>query len=172
MLEHQITFQPTLFMPEKLANIEMLILDVDGTLTDAGIYILDDGRQFKKFNARDGIGIRQARAAGIEVGIISHSMSSEMVDTRANMLGLKYWYVGNEPKTKILNQWINEIPIDPEKVAFIGDDINDIEIMEMVGFGACPADAVPAVLAQADLVLEHKGGEGCVREFIDKYLLS
>lgn len=159
-------------MIDKLDKIKFLVLDVDGTLTDAGIYILDDGRQFKKFNARDGIGIRQARKAGIEVGIISHSLNSDVVDSRANMLDLKYWYVGNDEKSEILQKWIEEMDIYPDNVAYIGDDINDMNIIRMVGISACPSDAVRAVISNVDIVLEQKGGDGCVREFIDKYLLN
>ena len=77
----------------RLENIKLLVLDVDGTMTDAGVYIMEDGTQFKKFNARDGIGIKLARKAGIEVGIISHSLVTAMVEARANMLGLEYFYI-------------------------------------------------------------------------------
>ena len=77
-----------------IGKIKLLILDVDGTLTDGGIYITEKGEQFKKFNSRDGLGIKMALKSGIEVGIISHSMSSEMIDARANMLGINYLYIG------------------------------------------------------------------------------
>jgi len=153
-------------------SIKLLILDVDGTMTDAGVYITEKGEQFKKFNARDGIGIKEAMKSGIEVGIISHSMITEMVSERANMLGMKYVYIGQEPKEKVLIQWMKELKISPENVAFIGDDINDLSIINLAGFTACPADAVPKVKEKADIVLNLKGGEGCVREFIDNYLLS
>ncbi len=153
-------------------SIKLLILDVDGTMTDAGVYITEKGEQFKKFNARDGIGIKEAMKSGIEVGIISHSMITEMVSERANMLGMKYVYIGQEPKEKILIQWMNELNISPENVAFIGDDINDLSIINLAGFTACPSDAVLKVKEKADVILNLKGGEGCVREFIDNYLLS
>lgn len=159
-------------MHRKLENIKMLILDVDGTLTDAGIYILEDGKQFKKFNARDGMGMRMAMKANIDVGIISHSLVSEMVDSRANALGLKHWYVGTKEKSEVLAEWLDDLKIDPEHIAFIGDDINDLDIMSKVGISACPSDAVPAVISVVDIVLDLKGGEGCVREFIDNYLLD
>lgn len=156
----------------KLPNIKLLVLDVDGTLTDAGVYVLEDGKQFKKFNARDGIGINEARKAGIEVGIISHSLVTGMVEARANMLRMKYFYVGQEPKLKILEKWKQELNLTSEQIAFIGDDINDKEIMQHVGVSACPSDAVPAIKDIATYQLNLAGGMGCVREFIDEYLLG
>ena len=155
----------------KLDNIKLLVLDVDGTMTDAGVYIMEDGTQFKKFNARDGIGIKLARKSGIEVGIISHSLVTAMVEARANMLGLKYFYIGQEEKLKVLKNWTEELGIFLEQVAFIGDDVNDLEIMKAVGTAACPSDALPAVQAISQIKLTKKGGEGCVREFIDGWLL-
>ena len=156
---------------EKAKNIKLLILDVDGTMTDAGIYIMEDGRQFKKFNARDGIGIKLALQAGIEVGIISHSLVTEMVSVRAQMLGMKYTYIGQRPKLEVLEEWQNQLGLKDEEIAFIGDDINDYHIMQKVGFTACPADAVDQIREIADVILTKKGGEGAVREFIDTYLL-
>lgn len=154
------------------SNIKLLALDVDGTMTDAGIYITEKGEQFKKFNAHDGFGIKIAMDHGIEVGIISHSMSSEMVDKRANMLGMKYYYIGQQPKLEVLNEWMTELNISYENVAFIGDDINDLEVIEKVGFSACPADAVKKVKAVVDIVLELGGGQGAVREFVDEHLIN
>lgn len=156
---------------EKAKKIKLLLLDVDGTMTDAGIYIMEDGTQFKKFNARDGIGIKMAIAAGIDVGIISHSIVAEMVSARANMLGMKYTYIGQRPKLEVLEEWQKELGLEDNEIAFIGDDVNDYHIMQKVGFKACPADAVDQIKNIVDVVLEKKGGEGAVREFIDTYLL-
>ncbi len=152
-------------------KIKLLALDVDGTMTDGGIYITEKGEQFKKFHAHDGIGIKIAFQHGIEVGLISHSMSSEMVDTRANMLGMKYYYIGQRPKLEVLDEWIEELNISYEQVAFMGDDINDLEIIEKVGLSACPANAVRKVKNRVNVVLNACGGEGAVREFIDKFLI-
>jgi 3-deoxy-D-manno-octulosonate 8-phosphate phosphatase (KDO 8-P phosphatase) len=152
-------------------NIKLLILDVDGTMTDGGIYIMEDGRQFKKFNAKDGLGIRMAINAGVEVGIISHSLVAEMVTSRANTLGMKYYYVGQRPKEDVLEEWMSELKLKFEEIAFMGDDLNDFEIMQKVGFKACPADATDQIKAISNVVLEKKGGEGAVREFIDRFIL-
>ena len=86
--------------------IKLLLLDVDGTLTDGGVYVTASGDQFKRYNAKDGMGIKLAEKAGIKVGIISHSFVTEMVTTRAKDLGLKYVYVGQEPKMDILKSWM------------------------------------------------------------------
>ena len=157
----------------RLRRIKLLILDVDGTLTDGGIYMTDTGGQSKKYNAKDGYGIMRAQKMGrVEVGIISHSRSAPMVEERAKMIGIEYVYVGKEPKAQILEQWCNENGWTSEEVAFIGDDLNDLDIMNVVGVTACPADAVKAIQQHADIVLSKNGGDACVREFIDEYLLS
>ena len=155
-----------------LKNIKLLALDVDGTMTDAGMYIMEDGTQFKKFHARDGIGIKLAMKAGIEVGIISHSPVTSVVETRADILGIKLCYVGREPKENILQQWMDQLGCNATEVAFMGDDVNDLEVMKVAGLTACPADAVDAIKKVSDILLSKKGGKGCVREFIDEYLLK
>lgn len=152
--------------------IKMVILDVDGTMTDGGVYITDDGRQFKKFNARDGMGIKLLKKAGIEVGIISHSKSTGMVTTRAAMLDIEYCYVGDEDKIKVLQQWSEKLKISMENIAYVGDDVNDIEVMKKVGLSACPGDAVNAVKEIATIILSKNGGDACIREFVDDYLLA
>jgi YrbI family 3-deoxy-D-manno-octulosonate 8-phosphate phosphatase len=157
---------------ERAKNIKFLVLDVDGTLTDGGVYVMEDGRQFKKFDVKDGMGIKLALAAGIEVGIISHSLVGEMVSSRANMLGMKYVYIGQEPKLEILESWLKELHLSYNEVAFIGDDVNDLEIMKAVGFSACPSDAMNVIKNNADITLLSRGGKGAVREFIDRFLLN
>ncbi len=152
--------------------IKMVILDVDGTMTDGGVYITEEGKQFKKFNARDGMGIKLLKKAGIEVGIISHSKSTGMVTTRAAMLDIEYCYVGAEDKMKVLQQWSEKLRIALENIAYVGDDVNDIEVMQLVGLSACPADSVAAVKKIANIHLTKNGGGGCVREFVDDYLLA
>ncbi len=159
-------------MKNPTTKIKLLLLDVDGTLTDGGVYILEDGKQFKKFNAQDGLGIKMAIKSGIEVGIISHSLITEMVTARANMLGLKYFYIGQRPKTEVLEEWLEELKLEYAEIAFIGDDVNDLEIMQKVGFSACPANANDKIKSISDVVLTKNGGDAAVREFIDLYLLD
>ncbi|MDQ3016922.1 MAG: HAD-IIIA family hydrolase [Bacteroidota bacterium] len=157
---------------EKASLIRMLILDVDGTMTDGGVYIDTNGIQSKKFNIKDGMGITQLIEKGIDVAIISHSRSQTILDERARMLGIKYVYSGKESKLKVMHRWILDMKLSQDQIAYMGDDVNDIEIMQEVGLSACPADAHSSVVRIADVVLQKKGGEGCVREFIDRYLLA
>ena len=157
-------------MTKRLEAIKLLILDVDGTLTDGGVYVTEEGTQFKKYNAKDGLGIRELVKTGVEVGIISHSMVSEMVMTRANALGIQNCYVGMEDKLVVLDEWCERLNIDRKEIAYIGDDVNDLSIMRAVGTSACPADSHEKILAVADIVLKKNGGQGAVREFIDEYL--
>lgn len=157
---------------EKASRIRMLILDVDGTLTDGGVYIDVNGVQSKKFNIRDGMGITLLQDAGILVGMLSHSRAQGILEERARMLKIKYVYSGKEPKHEVFLRWIKELSLTESQIAYIGDDVNDLEIMARVGLSACPGDAHYEVIRVADVVLQRKGGDGCVREFIDRYLLS
>lgn len=154
----------------KNTTIKLLVLDVDGTLTDGGVYITEKGDSFKKFNAKDGTAIRYLMKQGIEVGIISASISQEIVRTRAKMLGMKLCYVGDDDKATVLDKWLKDLQITAQEVAFIGDDVNDLSIIKKVGLSACPIDAVEIVKNQVTHVLSKTGGEACVREFVEKYL--
>ena len=148
----------------------MLILDVDGTMTDNGIYIDENGIESKRYNAKDGVGIYELIKKEIKIGIISHSERGDGIKSRASYLGINHCYVGNEPKEKILLKWIEEEKIKLEDVAFIGDDINDMSIINIVGFSSCPSDASNPIKEKVSLILKTKGGYGCVREFSDLYL--
>lgn len=153
-----------------IPKIKLLILDVDGTMTDNGIYIDEKGIESKKYNAKDGVGIYELIKNNVIVGIISHSEKGDGIKSRASYLGIKFCHVGNEPKEEILKTWIKKLEINLEEVAFIGDDINDLSIIDIVGFSACPNDSSDPVKRKVSLVLNTKGGYGCVREFSDLYL--
>jgi len=148
-------------------KIKLVVLDVDGTLTDGGMYFSEKGDQLKKYNTKDGLMIKEMSKKGILFGIISHSHYKNMVESRAQMLGIKYVYVGIEDKATILQNWLNELKITLNEVAYIGDDINDLDVLKKVGLSACPADSVEKIKSNVDIVLQKKGGEGCVREFCD-----
>lgn len=164
--------RPMFVDKSKIKNIKLLILDVDGVMTDAGMFFTENGDQFKKYNAKDGMAIKALEKFGIQTGIISSAHKIKMVKVRAEMLNIKNLYVGSEPKIDILLDWCEKLDIKLSEVAIIGDDINDLAVMKAVGFSACPADAVLRVKETVDLVLHTKGGKGCVREFIDFYLLD
>lgn len=157
---------------ESMPNIKFLALDVDGVLTDGGIYVSENGDLSKKFNVKDGVGIKKALDAGIIVGFISAAKRSEnLTHARAEMLGVQYSYSGKEEKVIVLNKWLSKLKIKTSEVAYIGDDETDLKIIAEVGFSACPADAVDKIKKAVNIVLQKKGGEGCVREFIDTYLV-
>ncbi len=153
-------------------KIKLLILDVDGTMTNGQIHVSAQGELFKSFNAKDGHGIRAAIQEGVEVAIISTSNSRDIIGARMQMLGISRYYAGPQDKLDVLGSWMQELSVDKESIAFIGDDLNDKTIMAYVGMAACPQDAVEEIKLLVDVVLSKKGGEGCVREFIDRFILS
>ena len=153
------------------AHIKLLALDVDGTLTDSGIYVFDTGMQCRKFNSKDGLGVKRSVARGLNIGIISHSLVDGMIGIRAEMMDVKRVYVGQAPKLEVLAKWCEELGIGFDAVAYLGDDINDLPVLEAVGLAACPADAMPRVISACAVVLNKRGGEGCVRELLDRYFL-
>lgn len=159
-------------LKNKARGIKMLVLDVDGTLTDSGVYIDSNGIQSKRFNIKDGMGINLLQHAGIKVGLISNSRMQTIIEERARMLDIKHIYSGNESKLDVLKIWMQELTLEINEIAYIGDDVNDLEIMSLAGLSACPADAHYKVIRDVDIVLQRKGGEGCVREFIDRFLLG
>jgi YrbI family 3-deoxy-D-manno-octulosonate 8-phosphate phosphatase len=148
----------------------LLILDVDGVMTDAGMYVSENGDTLKKFNAKDGMAILQLTKNNFQVGIISSGFKGELVRQRAELLKIQHFYLGRKPKIDILKSWCKNLNIGLHQVAMIGDDVNDLEILSQIGFSACPADAVPKVVATVDCILNKKGGEGCVREFIEEIM--
>jgi len=152
-------------------DIKLLILDVDGTMTDGGMYFTENGDQFKKYNTKDGMAIKNITKKGIQVGIISHGHKTKVVQDRADLLGIQKVYVGRDDKTTILKNWCTELNIKMNQVAYIGDDINDAKVMQEVGLSACPVDAVRSIQSIADVILSRKGGDACVREFIDEFIL-
>jgi|SRR5665213_1425509 len=151
-------------------EIKLIIFDIDGVLTDAGMYYTEGGDEFKKFNAKDGLAIRQVKQRGIKTGIISHGYNSKLILRRAERLHIDHVEVSQTPKLQTLDKWCDELNILSENVCFVGDDINDEDIIRAVGFSACPGDAVDIVKNMVHVVLNKKGGEGCVRELIDLYL--
>lgn len=153
-------------MNKDLTNIKLVILDVDGTLTDGGVYIDSNGVESKKFNIKDGAGIVLAEQVGIEFMILT-GRKSYCVEHRANELKIKYVFQGIADKLSCLQKFLSLQGLSPNNLAYIGDDVNDLECMHFVGFTACPADAVEEVRQQCDLVSRYNGGQGAVREVCD-----
>lgn len=151
-------------------NIRLILLDVDGTMTDGGMYFTENGDQIKKYNTKDGMAIKRAIRHGIKFGIISHGHMLNMVQDRANLLGIEKVYVGQTEKMIVLDEWCKDLNISMEEVAFIGDDINDLEIMKSVGLSACPSDAINSIKSIAHIILSKPGGKACIREFLDEWI--
>ena len=149
--------------------IKLILLDVDGTLTDSGIYRGNNGEELKKFNVKDGYAIVNAQKLGIEFGIIT-GKESELVKVRAEELNIKYLYQGKNEKTVILEEIMNFSGLQKEEIAYMGDDLNDVKIMKKVGFSGTPLDGANEVKIIADFISTKNGGEGAVREFIETIL--
>lgn len=155
-----------------MKNIRLFLTDVDGTLTDGGMYYTAEGDVMKKFNARDGMGLQLLQKAGIKVGIIT-SENTELVRRRAEKLGIDFLVQGKRDGGKLAAcaDICENLAIGLDDVAYIGDDVNCIDLLRAAGMRACPADAMPPVKALPGiLVMNLKGGEGCVREFADLIL--
>lgn len=178
--EYHVDLQAMLFKPiyrnpewsAKLDKIRLLVLDVDGVMTDGGMYFSESGEQFKKFNTKDGMGIIHLTQSGFQVAIISSGFKGEAVKARAEMLGIQHCSVNREPKMKRLLDHCQALKLNLDQVAVLGDDVNDLEMMEKVGLAVCPKDAVPLVKSRSHIILNQIGGAGCIREFIDDYLLN
>ena len=149
--------------------IKLLILDVDGTLTDGGIYYDATGNELKKFSVKDGAGLVALRRAGVQV-MICTGRECEAVRRRAADLHLDYVYQNVGNKAAFLCDFFKEHGLSREETAYCGDDWNDLAAMALCGFVACPADAADAVKARADYVCPQKGGEGAVRGAAEEIL--
>ena len=149
--------------------IKLVLLDVDGTLTDGGIYRGNNGEELKRFNVKDGYAIVNAQKLGIEFGIIT-GRKSELVEIRAKELKIKYLYQGISEKIVILEEIMKKDGLSKVEIAYMGDDLNDVLIMKQVGLSGTPKDAVDEVIQVADFVSKKNGGSGAVREFIEHIL--
>ncbi len=149
-----------------LQKIKLFAMDVDGVLTDGGMFYSEAGEVLKKFNTRDGMGIELLRKNGIIPAIITKE-KSEIVLKRAEKLKVEEVYIGVEDKLEVVKRLIKKYNLSFELVAYIGDDINDIPLLKKVGLSCCPFDAVDEVKKIANYVCKTKGGEGAVREVVD-----
>ena len=156
---------------EKLRLIELLVFDVDDTLTDGGTYYSDMGVALKRFNIRDGMGIVLLHKAGIKTAIIT-SEQTELVKKRAETLKIDKIIQGSRNKYASLSLLSNELDISLEQIAYIGDDVNDLHCLQKVGFSMAPSDAHDLIRNEVDYVSKYKGGNGAVRELCDLVLES
>ncbi|HDH11856.1 MAG TPA: HAD-IIIA family hydrolase [Nitrospirae bacterium] len=158
-------------MKEKAGKIKLLILDVDGVMTDGSIILDNEGNELKRFHVRDGHGIKMIQKAGITVGIIT-GRKSNVLKLRAKELGIKEVYQKVFKKSLVYEKLLEKYECKDDNVAFMGDDIVDRELFKRAGLTAAPADAEEYAKNWADLVTKRGGGRGAVREFVDLILRS
>lgn len=151
-------------------DVKILVLDVDGTLTDGKIYVSAQGELMKAFNIKDGYSLARLSQSGI-IPVVITGRKSEIVEQRCKELKITEIHQGIENKVVKLRDVCQKYNVDLKQCAYIGDDMNDLDCMQLCGFTAAPADAVKDVLEYVDYKCKHRGGEGAVREFCD-YLTS
>jgi 3-deoxy-D-manno-octulosonate 8-phosphate phosphatase (KDO 8-P phosphatase) len=156
-------------LTERCKRIKLLLLDVDGVMTDGRLYYGPNGEVFKAFFARDGYGMKLWHEAGFKSGIIS-GRDSDTVRFRAAELKISFVYQGNDDKIASFNKLIAEAKMPNEEIAFVGDDTLDIPVFKRVGLAIAVADAHEAVKDAAHYVTRNRGGRGAVREVIDMLL--
>ena len=152
-----------------LRGIKLFATDVDGVLTDGGMYYAESGDEWKKFNTRDGMGIKLLQRAGVITAIVTQERT-KLVARRAEKLTIPELHQGVMDKLSLVRDMSARYGLTLSQVAYIGDDINDLETLKAVGFSATPADGMPEVAAAVDYICRKKGGEGAVREIIEMIL--
>jgi 3-deoxy-D-manno-octulosonate 8-phosphate phosphatase (KDO 8-P phosphatase) len=155
----------------KLQKIKVLIMDIDGTLTDAKTYYSKNGEELKSFNIKDGMGIVLWHKSGLKTAFLT-SESSEIITRRAEKLNISKVVLGSRQKKADTIDLAQHFQVSLEELAYIGDDINDLDAIKICGLSACPADSTKSILESVDLILEKNGGSGAVRELIEKILVA
>lgn len=151
----------------ELANkIQLIIFDVDGVLTDGGLYFTEDGAEFKRFNSLDGHGIKMLKDNGVEVAVIT-ARDSKAVAYRMKNLGIAHFYQGQSDKVVAFSDLLQKLNLSADEVAYVGDDVIDLPVMTKVGFAIAVANAHDTVKQYANLITEKSGGHGAVREVCD-----
>jgi len=157
--------------PATLAHIRALVVDVDGTLTDGGMYYNGDGEALKKFNTRDAHGMQLLERAGLHIGVVTAERSAA-VEARMRKLGIRHYLPGTQDKLAALQSLAQQWGCEVGDFAYVGDDLTDVAALGAVGFACCPADAVAAIRTRADYVATAGGGAGAVREVCDLLLAA
>lgn len=166
-MKSNVSKSPSAALSSKVIKIKLVLTDCDGVLTDAGVYYSARGEEMKKFSIRDGMGLERLRnLVNIETGIVTGELSPS-VKKRAEKLKIKELHLGIKNKVLILNEILKRKNLIAENIAFIGDDVNDLEIMKLVGLTACPSDAIDEVKNISDYICISRGGYGAFREFAE-----
>lgn len=150
-------------------QIKLVLTDVDGVLTDTGVYYSANGEELKRFSIRDGMGMERLREHGIATAMMTRE-ASPRVEARSKQLKLEHYFPGIWDKREALPQLLKEVGLKMSELAYIGDDVNDVGIMEEIrreGLTACPADAMPEARAVAHHVAKAPGGNGAFRDFAE-----
>ena len=153
----------------KPKNIKILLTDVDGVLTDGGMYYTPNGDTMKKFHARDGMGVNLLKKSGVPTIIITKE-KTKMVKNWAKKMNISYVYDGIQEKEKLLPEICKKYSVTSSQIAYIGDDVNDIGLLKKVGFSVTPNDGIVDVQKFVDYVCKKKGGDGVLREVADLIL--
>lgn len=152
-----------------MKNIKLIVLDVDGVLTDGSLYIGSNQVEYKQFNTQDGMGITLAHYAGLKTAIIT-GRKSEAVAKRAKELKINYVYQGISNKLEVLSELLIELRLKADEICYMGDDINDLPILKTAGISFAPDNAVGLVKESVDIVTKQSGGNGAVREMVEAIL--
>lgn len=155
----------------RLEGVRLLSLDLDGVLTDGGLYYAADGTELRKYDVKDGMGIKLVQRAGIHVSLITQS-NVPAISVRAERLGIEHAHLGVEAKLPVLQRICDRLHIGLDQVMHIADDVNDLPALRAVGLPVAVADAVDAVKAVVRHVTQKPGGQGAVREMCDLLLAS
>ena len=150
---------------------KLVLTDIDGVWTDCGMYYDEQGNELKKFNTYDSAGVLFCKLLNIPVGIITGE-NTKSVKRRADKLKVEYLFLGIKNKVQIIQNLIDELNITQAEVAYIGDDINDFDVLKKVGLSACPSSCPDYIKQVTHWKLEKKGGEGVFREFVEKILTT
>ena len=154
---------------EKIKHIKAFILDVDGVLTDGTVLVTETGEQLRRFNIKDGYALQLAVKRGYYVVAVSGGRSKG-IELRLKGLGITEIFLALDSKIETYHNFILRSGLSPEQVLYMGDDIPDLPVTKLVGLAACPADAVEEIRAVCDYISPKRGGEGCVRDVIEKVL--
>ena len=154
---------------ELLADVEAIVFDVDGVMTDGGIMPLADGDFIRKYNAKDGYALAYAAKHGFNIGVISGGFGKAL-ESRMSRLHIEHYYLGCMDKIAAIDDFIAKTGVKRENIIYMGDDIPDLEVLRYVGIPVAPADACSEVLQTAIYISEHNGGAGAVRDIIEQVL--
>lgn len=151
-------------------EINTVVFDCDGVFTNSQLLVTEEGKLLRSMSVRDGYAVKRAIAAGIRLCVITGG-SSTGVELRLKALGVPHYFGGVQNKPEVFREWVDFHELDVEKIMYMGDDLPDYEVMKMVGFPACPADASREITEISKYISPFQGGAGCVRDVLEKLLV-